>query len=59
VNYVDAGYAVALGSLGAYALALALRRRRWERALKTVRTETPTPATAADDPAGPASGARP
>jgi hypothetical protein len=59
VNYVDAGYAVALGSLFAYALALALRRRRWERALKAVRSEAPSPATAADDPASPASGARP
>lgn len=58
MSYVDAGYAVALASLCVYALALALRRRRWEHALKAVRTEVPPPATAADDPAGPASGAR-
>jgi len=34
VSYVDAGYAVALGTLFVYAISLVLRRRRWERALK-------------------------
>jgi hypothetical protein len=34
VNYVDGGYIVALGTLFVYGLSLALRRRRWERALK-------------------------
>ena len=34
MNYVDAGYSVALGALFLYALGLGLRRRRWERALK-------------------------
>jgi hypothetical protein len=37
VNYVDAGYAVALTSLFVYALGLVFRRRRWERALETSR----------------------
>jgi hypothetical protein len=32
VSYVDAGYAVALGTLFVYALSLVVRRRRWERA---------------------------
>jgi hypothetical protein len=59
VNYVDAGYAVALGSVFVYGLALALRRRRWERALRAARTDMSSPATAADDPAGPASGVCP
>jgi hypothetical protein len=34
VSYVDAGYAVALGTVFVYAIGLVLRRRRWERALK-------------------------
>jgi hypothetical protein len=34
MNYVDAGYASALGVLFLYGLALVMRRRRWERALK-------------------------
>jgi hypothetical protein len=34
VNYVDAGYAIALGTLFAYAISLVLRRRRWGRALR-------------------------
>jgi hypothetical protein len=33
VSYVDAGYAIALGTLFVYAVSLVLRRRRWERAL--------------------------
>ncbi len=32
MRYVDAGYAVALGTLFVYAVSLVLRRRRWERA---------------------------
>jgi hypothetical protein len=39
VSYVDAGYAVALGTLFVYAVSLVLRRRRWERALRM--SETP------------------
>jgi hypothetical protein len=39
MSYVDAGYAVALGTLFLYAVGLGLRRRRWERALKV--TEDP------------------
>ncbi len=34
MNYVDAGYAIALGTLFVYAISLVLRRRRWERALR-------------------------
>jgi hypothetical protein len=34
VSYVDAGYAVALGTLSVYSVSLLLRRRRWERALR-------------------------
>ena len=34
MSYVDAGYAVALSAMFVYAIALGLRRRRWERALK-------------------------
>jgi hypothetical protein len=34
VRYVDAGYAIALGTLFVYAISLVLRRRRWERALQ-------------------------
>lgn len=34
MSYVDAGYSIALGSLFLYAIALGLRRRRWERALR-------------------------
>jgi hypothetical protein len=43
VSYVDAGYAIALGTLFVYAVGLGLRRRRWERALEV-----------AKDPADPA-----
>jgi hypothetical protein len=43
VNYVDAGYSIALSALFLYGVGLGLRRRRWERALKvatrTARTE--------------------
>jgi len=34
VSYVDAGYAISLSALFAYAISLVLRRRRWERALR-------------------------
>jgi len=34
VSYVDAGYSIALGALFLYAVALVLRRRRWERAMR-------------------------
>jgi hypothetical protein len=34
VSYVDAGYSIALSVLFLYAVALVLRRRRWERALR-------------------------
>jgi hypothetical protein len=34
VNYVDAGYSIGLGILFVYAVALVLRRRRWERAMR-------------------------
>jgi hypothetical protein len=37
MSYVDAGYAIALACLCVYAISLVLRRRRWERALKTTR----------------------
>ncbi len=35
MSYVDVGYAAALGTLCVYAVSLVLRRRRWERALRT------------------------
>jgi hypothetical protein len=50
VSYVDAGYAIALGTCFVYAVGLGLRRRRWERALK-VAEDT---ATATADPVDPA-----
>jgi hypothetical protein len=34
VSYVVAGYCIALSILFLYAVALVLRRRRWERALR-------------------------
>jgi hypothetical protein len=34
VSYVDAGYSIALSVLFLYAVALVLRRRRWERAMR-------------------------
>ena len=36
MSYVDGGYAVALSTVFAYGIALVLRRRRWERAVKVV-----------------------
>jgi hypothetical protein len=53
VSYVDAGYAVALGTLFVYAISLVLRRRRWERALRV--SEAP----AADGDGVPGPGERP
>jgi hypothetical protein len=45
VSYVDAGYSIALSVLFLYAVALVLRRRRWERAMRvaerTMRAELP------------------
>jgi nitrate reductase gamma subunit len=41
MNYVIAGYTVALGTLVVYGLSLLLRRRRWERALKASRSAEP------------------
>jgi hypothetical protein len=50
VKYVDAGYAVALGTMFAYAVALGLRRRRWERALKAAEaTDADAPGDAITD----------
>ena len=34
MSYVDAGYSIGLGILFLYAVALVLRRRRWERAMR-------------------------
>ena len=34
MSYVDAGYSIALSVMFLYAVALVLRRRRWERALR-------------------------
>jgi len=34
MSYVDAGYSIGLGILFIYAVALGLRRRRWERAIR-------------------------
>ncbi len=34
VSYVDAGYAIGLGTLAVYAVSLMLRRRRLERAVE-------------------------
>jgi hypothetical protein len=41
VSYVDAGYSIALGILFVYAVALVLRRRRWERALRVIERVEP------------------
>jgi uncharacterized protein (TIGR03382 family) len=46
VNYVIAGYTIALATLALYALSLVLRRRRWERALKVSRSAEPADAGA-------------
>jgi hypothetical protein len=44
VSYVIAGYTVALATLFVYGIALGLRRRRWERALR-VSADSSQPAT--------------
>jgi hypothetical protein len=49
MRYVDAGYAVALATLCAYAVSLLVRRRRWERAYET--SEDPGPVPNSDVPA--------
>jgi hypothetical protein len=47
VSYVDAGYSIGLGTVFVYAVALGLRRRRWERAMRVVEhsEEQATPGT--------------
>jgi hypothetical protein len=44
MSYVDGGYTVALVSVFVYGVALVLRRRRWEKAVR---------ATDSEEPAGP------
>jgi len=39
MRYVDAGYAVALGTLFVYAITLVLRRHRWARAFKVAQAD--------------------
>jgi hypothetical protein len=51
VSYVDAGYAIALGTLGVYAFSLVLRRRRWERAWRMSERRDPV-ATGVDSERG-------
>ncbi len=46
MSYVDAGYSIALGVLFLYAVALVLRRRRWERAMRVVEQTEHTAHTA-------------
>ena len=49
MSYVDAGYSIALGVLFLYAVALVLRRRRWERAMRVAQqTEHAQPAQPAE-----------
>jgi hypothetical protein len=50
VSYVDAGYISALGALFVYGIGLALRRRRWARALEHIEPEEVAPTGA---PGGP------
>jgi hypothetical protein len=42
MSYVDAGYTVALVSLFVYGVALVLRRRRWEKAVKATDSDDPS-----------------
>jgi uncharacterized protein (TIGR03382 family) len=44
VNYVVAGYTIALAALFLYGVGLLLRRRRWERALKVAAQDVEEPA---------------
>ena len=53
MSYVDAGYAVALGTLFVYAISLLVRRRRWARALRA------SGRPVADGAPGPGRGERP
>jgi hypothetical protein len=53
MRYVDAGYAVALGTLALYGGSLLLRRRRWQRAFEL--SEPP----ATEEEAAPVRGGRP
>ena len=54
MSYVDAGYSIGLGILFLYAVALVLRRRRWERALRIAqRDEHPEHAEHAEEQAAP------
>ena len=41
MSYVEAGYSIGLGVLFLYAVALVLRRRRWERALRVIERAEP------------------
>jgi hypothetical protein len=50
VSYVDAGYAVALGTLLLYAVSLVVRRRRWERVYESSRVPQVPERRAAADP---------
>ncbi len=50
MSYVDAGYAVALGTLFAYAVYLVARRRRLERALRASKVPVRERDGAAGDP---------
>ena len=43
MSYVNAGYSIGLGILFLYAVALVLRRRRWERALRVIERVEPRP----------------
>jgi hypothetical protein len=54
MSYVDAGYAIALGTLFVYAISLVLRRRRWDRALRM----SEPPAAAPEQESAPAHGER-
>ncbi len=56
MSYVDAGYAIALGTLLVYALSLVARRRRWERAL---RVSPPSEPPVTEGEAAPVRGGRP
>jgi hypothetical protein len=66
VNYVDAGYAIALAALFLYAISLLLRRRRWERALRMSQppsqlpsSQPPSSQPGAVGDGGPSGGGRP
>ena len=52
MSYVDAGYAIALGVLAFYALALVVRRRRVERAARAWAGPDPEAGGVGTDDAG-------